>query len=110
MGRDCAVGVEKQKREEKGGRSGGRERRNKERDRLGASEREQRRRFCLFRLSLFFLSLSLCFSPESLLTDVPDPAGDKDARHGWRELGERKAEEGRNGNAEERRRDMETNF
>ena len=52
-----------------------------------------------------FSSFSLCpcvLPPESSLTDVPDPAGDKDARHGWLELGEKEEEEEeeeeRNGN------------
>ena len=50
-----------------------------------------------------FSSFSLCpcvLPPESSLTDVPDPAGDKDARHGWLELVEKEEEEEeeRNGN------------
>jgi len=75
-------------------RSGGGERgekkgwkRDEEKDRLGAS---------VFLSVSSFSSFSLCpcvLPPEFSLTDVPDPAGDKDARHGWLELGEKEEEE-----------------
>ena len=84
---------------ERRARDGGGERREKkgwkrdeEKDQLGAS---------VFLSVSSFSSFSLCpcvLPPESSLTDVPDPAGDKDARHGWLELGEKEEEEERNGN------------
>ena len=74
--------------------------------------REASERFRLFHLfSSFSLSLSApaCFSTPNLhsLTDVPDPAGDEDGRHGWRELGggrRRRRERGETVSAEKERK------
>lgn len=75
-----------------------------QRDRLGASERGATvlSVFFFIFLSSFSLSLSVAFLPESLLTDVPDPAGDKDSRHGCCESGEEKGRRrGRDGKKEQ---------